>query len=55
MSDVDAMEYLQELKQYNKQGLLLTPQNNGPDTFWTCAIDHAIRALKERINGAHSV
>lgn len=50
MTDHDAMEYLEELRRYNQQGLLLTPQNTKFDTFWDCTFQHAIRALEERIN-----
>lgn len=46
MSDKEAAEYLEELAVYNREGLLLTPQNNGFDAFWDCAFGHAIRALK---------
>ena len=46
MSDKEAAEYLEELADYNQEGLLLTPQNNGFDAFWDCALGHAIRALK---------
>lgn len=50
MTDQDAIEYLVELQQYNKQGMMFTPQNDGPDTFWDCAFEHAIRALEHKIN-----
>lgn len=46
MSDKEAAEYLEELADYNQEGLLLTPQNNGFDAFWDCALGYAIRALK---------
>lgn len=48
MTDIDAIGYLQELKEYNRNNMLRTPQNQCHDTIWDCAIDHAIRALRER-------
>lgn len=50
MTDMDAVEYLEELKQFNENGEIVTPKNKGLgfDTFYQCAFDHAIRALKER-------
>lgn len=48
MTDIDAIGYLQELKEYNQNGVLHTPQNQCHDTIWDCAIEHAIRALRER-------
>ena len=52
MRDIDAVEYLEELKDFNAKGKLITPKNEtlGYDTFYQCAFDHAIRALKERID-----
>ena len=49
MNDLDAICLLKELQDYNFDGRLITPQNNRPDTFWTCTFDHAIRALMERL------
>lgn len=49
MTDLDAIEYLEDLKKYNRSDKLITPQNKSFDTFFQCAFDHAIRALKERI------
>lgn len=49
MSDKDAIEYLEELVSYNRNGLLLTPQNKGFDAFWDCAFAHAISALKDKL------
>lgn len=48
MTDLDAACYLKELKAYNLEGTLSTPQNDRTDTIWDCAIGHAIRALLER-------
>lgn len=49
MNDLDAVCCLKELRDYNFNGQLTTPKNSRPDTFWTCAFDHAIRALMERL------
>lgn len=49
MSDKEAAEYLEELADYNRNGLLITPQNNGFDAFWDCAFEHAICALKDKM------
>ena len=46
MTDLDAAAYLTELKDYAVRGLLRTPQNDGPDTIWSCALSRAIRALE---------
>lgn len=51
MTDLDAAQYLRELKDYNRDGKLATPQNTGFDAFWDCAFDHAIRALEEKYAG----
>lgn len=50
MTDLDAAAYLWELKMYSIEGRLVTPQNTTgkPDTIWSCACDHAIRALEAR-------
>lgn len=48
MTDLDAACYLKELQAYNKKGVLTTPKNTYTDTFWDCALDHAIRALLEK-------
>lgn len=49
MTDLDAIEYIEELKGFNSNGEMITPNNKnlGYDTFYQCAFDHAIRALKE--------
>lgn len=49
MTDLDAIEYIEELKEFNSNGEMITPKNKnlGFDTFYQCAFDHAIRALKE--------
>lgn len=51
MTDNDAIEYLMELKEFNVQGKMVTPKNEnlGYDTFYECAFDHAIRALRENL------
>lgn len=51
MTDLDAIEYIEELKEFNSNGEMITPKNKnlGFDTFYQCAFDHAIRALKERM------
>lgn len=50
MTDLDAIEYIEELMEFNRNDEMLTPKNiNGFDTFYQCALDHAIRALRERI------
>lgn len=48
MSDLDAAAYLRHLQQYNREGLLQTPQNHVHDSVWDCAFLHAIQALEER-------
>ncbi|HHV09989.1 MAG TPA: hypothetical protein GXX75_06905 [Clostridiales bacterium] len=48
MSDLDALEVIRELKEYNHQGLLLTPASVDDDPLYACALSHAIRALEER-------
>lgn len=50
MTDLDAIEYIEELKEFNSNGEMITPKNKslGFDTFYQCAFEHAIRALKER-------
>lgn len=50
MSDLEAIEYIKELMEYNRGGELVTPKNKelGYDTFYQCAFQHAIRALEER-------
>ena len=50
MRDRDAVEYIEELMEFNRQGKLITPNNEklGFDTFYQCAFEHAVRALKER-------
>lgn len=52
MTDLEAIEYLKELMEYNRDGLLSTPKNKelDYDTFYQCAFQHAIRALQERPN-----
>lgn len=68
MTDMDAACLLRELRQYNLEGKLSTPQNASTDTTWDCAFDHAIRALlrkagyqadwdkfKRNPNGSYSV
>lgn len=48
MTDMDAACLIQELKEYNRAGQMRTPQMDGPDTIFGCALDHAVRALVER-------
>lgn len=48
MTDCDAACYLKELQALNQENLLQTPKNQGFDTIWDCAFDHAIRALLEK-------
>lgn len=48
MTDMDAACLVKELAEYDKAGLLRTPQGPGPDTIFQCALGHAIRALEER-------
>ncbi len=48
MTDKEAIEYIEELMEYNRNGLLLTPQNNGFDTFYQCSFEHAVRALENK-------
>lgn len=50
MTDLEAIEYLEELKKYNVIGKMLTPANHnkGYDPFYQGALSHAIRALQER-------
>lgn len=51
MTDLDAAQYILDLKRYNQADKLVTPQNDKFDTFWDCAFDHAIRALEEKYAG----
>lgn len=53
MTDIDAAGYIRELMEYNAQSVFLTPKNNGFDTFFQCAMSHALRALEERA-GVHN-
>lgn len=48
MADLDSACLIRELMEYNKEGLLLTPQMTEFDTIFDCAFTHAIRALEER-------
>lgn len=49
MTDLDAAGYLRELLEYNIANKMITPANtHGHDTFFTCALEHGIRALEER-------
>lgn len=52
MTDLDAIQYLKELKEFNLKGQFVTPKNKsiGYDMIYQCAFEHAIRALKERLN-----
>lgn len=50
MSDLDAVLCLDELRAYNMQHKLRTPKNNSMSPIWDCALDHAVRALTEKIN-----
>lgn len=45
MTDMEAACLLRELRQYNLENKLTTPQNTSMDSIWDCAFDHAIRAL----------
>lgn len=52
MTDLDAIEYLQELKEFNVQNQFITPKNKtlGYDTIYQCVFERAIRALKEQMS-----
>ena len=45
MSDMDAACLIRELQEYNRAGRMKTPQMDGCDTIFGCALDHALRAL----------
>ena len=49
MTDIDAAEYLRELKDAALENKLITgPNPTGVAAFYDCALMHAIRALEER-------
>lgn len=50
MTDMDAIGFLKQLKEFNNEDNLVTPQNKHHSDAYECAFDHAIRALEERIN-----
>ena len=55
MTDMDAIEYLEELMKFNRADQMTTPQNKKFDTFYQCAFEHAIRALKNGLTEDKSV
>ena len=48
MTDLDSACLLRELVEYNRNGLMLTPQMTEFDTIFDCSLKHTIRALEER-------
>lgn len=48
MTDLDSACLLRELVEYNRNGLMLTPQMTEFDTIFDCSLKHAIRALEGR-------
>lgn len=57
MTDSDAIAYIKELMEFNRNEEMITPKNKelGFDIFYQGAFDHAIRALNERISKIDSL
>lgn len=49
MTENEAIEYIEELKGFNRKGEMITPQNKGLgfDTFYQCAFNHAVKVFEE--------
>ena len=48
MTDREAIVYIKELMDYNKNNQMITPRNEKFDVFYQCAFENAIKALRER-------